>query len=257
MAMRIIFQDYPGGWLEKNQRKVQQLLLGASVILVAIDTPAMMELEEHLHERVNLPTTISHLLGTALNEKNDMDRIVIFVPMRCEKWVRDPRKWGDVEERFREHFQKPIRTLEGHKGRVATVFCPIQTLGSVEFSRYPKEAIQDGIAAWPDFVKSGERYAPVDCEQPLRFALQLMFSVLKKDARNEGASLEAIISNRTTWVRMKWVLKSRLFNVQDTEKENLKQWMARASELLKLTNEFAKETKESPPFRILQRGGLM
>lgn len=254
-SLRIVFNDYPGGWLVERSAEVIELLEAARVILVAIDAPSLMELEDDSeHEAMNLPLTISHLLGSAL-EDNELQRLVIFVPMRCEKWVQEPEEWSRLERVFQLRYEKALRTLAGYRGHVAAVFAPIQTLGAVQFVNFKTPADGAGPPS-PQFIKTGDKYDPRDCDQPLRYSLRLLFRALNRVAREESENYRDRINQRGFWSRSLWRFKG-LFNIPDAEKEQLAAWLARAQEFVNIAQSYADGTKQTPPYRIIQGESLI
>jgi hypothetical protein len=239
--------DYPGNWLEERPADVTQMLEDAAIILVAIDTPALMEHNDAEHEEINRPDSISSALQRALTRQPDRPRLVLFVPVRSERWLTN-HTWSQMRDRFQERYYKILRALKGAQTQVAAVFCPIQTLGSVQFSHYAGER--------PMFERVGTSYAPMDCDQPLRYSLAFVLHLLTNRAIELTDQAEQDVNNRgmmeTVW---DWVCEKFGFPIEEVERR--KRWEERTGALRQLVQRYTAGCKREAPFEILQARNLL
>ena len=73
-------RDYPGEYVKKEPEKVAKFIEEADAVLVAIDTPYLMEENGKYNEAKNSPSLISQFLIN--NLKDDNDKLVLLVPLK-------------------------------------------------------------------------------------------------------------------------------------------------------------------------------
>ena len=81
--------DYPGEYLRKEPETVAAFINQADAILIAIDTPCLMEENGRFHEGKNRPELITDFLKQNLDR--DAEKLVLFVPLNCEKYYHQNR----------------------------------------------------------------------------------------------------------------------------------------------------------------------
>ncbi|MBE9129925.1 MULTISPECIES: hypothetical protein [unclassified Coleofasciculus] len=183
--LRLLFRDYPGGYILHNdiagRRFVQKLLRECAAVIVAIDTPALMELNGRWHEVRNKPGEILKLFKTAY-QTLDEPKLVIFAPVKCETYVQDEASANKlikcIQERYApvlEFFQEPIRA-----DKIAVVTAPVQTVGCVVFLKVEVENLNQ-----PRFyfrkISFDAKYSPKDSEQLLRYLLRFLLKMYIQD----------------------------------------------------------------------------
>ena len=181
VQIRLVFQDYPGGWLMAGDRdtrdpdysRVRQFVREAQVLLVAVDAPYLMEEDGKWHERRNLPGLVARTVRDAWPESDDTPRTVLLVPIKCEKYDNAPDGHKLLVEATRQGYGELLRHLERMR-RCAVVCVPAQTTGCVVFDHFLPVEGEDDIPA-PVFSmpeKFEDRgYNPKDCSQALRYSL--------------------------------------------------------------------------------------
>ncbi len=178
-SLRLEFQDYPGGYMDESEatseqvKSVENFIRESAVVLIAIDTPPLMEKEGEWHEYFNQPETVRKLFKKAY-QNLDSPRLVIFTPVKCESYVQNDRDASNLLERIREKYATLLEFFSADelRSKVAVVVTPVQTVGSVIFSRVENK---DGT---PYFYfrkgDSADKYQPKDSEQPLRYLLRFL-----------------------------------------------------------------------------------
>jgi hypothetical protein len=170
-------------------------------IFVAIDTPALMESRgewAYLHERHNSFKLIADMFKEAY-EGLDEPRLVVFVPVRCERYVQDAADTARLVERVKEGYRETFEILSG-KRSVAVVIAPVQTVGSVVFLHIgartdpQKKPTPDDYEFYFKRSSPDARYAPKDNEQPLRYMLRFLLNEHLKEKRRErlGGAIDEI-----------------------------------------------------------------
>lgn len=186
-SIRLNFQDFPGGYLnanapEQDQKFVQDKISESEVIIIAIDTPTLMENRGQWHEKFNRPLQITNYFQRAFKEMN-APRLVIFVPIKCEKYMQNDQSARDLLNRVKEGYSLLFNFFNNDSIRpwVTTVVTPIQTVGTVSFA-YIEE-----IDGKPHFhfkrMKPDAVYSPKDSEQPLRYLLRFALKLQLKNAQ--------------------------------------------------------------------------
>lgn len=166
--------DYPGEYLENNHRaEVFSFVENSTIIIVAIDTPYLMEDNGEYNDNKNKVELVSSYLKNIESLDGLKDKLVLFVPLKCERYAHDGRieevtdKVGEVYKNVIDYFGK---------NNIASVIAPIHTLGGIELdslvdntnSEFGKDAV------YRPFIEEGKRkpkYAPLFCSQPLYYLL--------------------------------------------------------------------------------------
>jgi hypothetical protein len=246
--LRIVFDDYPGSWMAYSPKVVQEIVEKARVVLVAIDAPALMALPASLYIEHYRPQQVSDLLYNVIKHVQNhsienQDMLVLFVATKCERWMITG-EGETLRNKFSSTYSKALRVMKSCG--VNGAFLPIQTLGSVAFDRYLLN--NDGASApKPIYVKVMDRdYAPIDCDQPLRYALGHMFNNLREEAGQKREEISATIRNRTMWKRMISWGKNK-FGL-DHERNEMLAWEQRAEVLLAEAHRFTSQNKVSDGF---------
>ncbi|MEU6343854.1 hypothetical protein ABZ883_23275 [Streptomyces sp. NPDC046977] len=192
---RMCFTDYAGEVLRDLDagpvgRKVRASLLNSPVVVLAVDTPALMALDGEYHQRINLPHLMYERIKELLVEDEQRPRLLIIVPLKCERWVATRQGTEALMERVREGY-RPLLDYIAHadvRPRVGCVVTPVQTTGSIVFSTI-KQTPGGGVQFHYRSRTPGAPYRPVDTDQPLRYALRF---VLSEYRRRRGFWREAV-----------------------------------------------------------------
>lgn len=179
------FTDYPGGWLfpapdhfvedDKDTLELKGRLKDSRVMLVAVDTPALLYDNGYYHQQLNRPQQIDELLSAWLRGGRKL--LVVFVPLKCERWVSQP---GGVEALYssvESGYEGALSSLRGDSD-VAIACAPVQTVGVLEHVR---------IFEGPNGIESQFRgkdargvYSPEWATEPLRQVLLALLRLRKE-----------------------------------------------------------------------------
>jgi hypothetical protein len=180
------FTDYPGKYLidasTTEEEKLQRALGQADVVLVAIDTPALMELDGKYHDTVNTPLIVIDQLKEIL--KQDMPRLIVLVPLKCERQLSTPDGARRLTETVTDRYTPLLNYISAGdlRTRVGCVLAPAQTLGSVVYSRIT-EAEGNPVFHFRSLSRDA-KYRPVDTDQPLRYALRFIVNSYRLEDRD-------------------------------------------------------------------------
>lgn len=109
---------------------------------------------------------------------------MILAPVKCEKYVQSEALSLELNHRIKEEYKRlfDLFNSEALQSKIVTVIAPVQTVGSVIFSRVDEK---DGE---PHFIfrKTGHdaKYSPKDSEQPLRYLLRFVLKLHLTNNRN-------------------------------------------------------------------------
>lgn len=192
--MQVDFLDYPGEWLTDKEHK--KLLLEnmkkSQVLMIAIDTPHMMEEGGKYNERRNFCHITGEIIKMALEQSRPQRMLVLFVPLKCERYLND-HDMDSVIAATMQSYEELIRYLKKYpKYEVAVT--PIFTLGNAQFSRFEREngeikinpqfgTPEKAIYCFPD--TSSEKPEPQYCEQPLVYLLAYLMYSSERNKRNK------------------------------------------------------------------------
>ncbi|WP_339378529.1 hypothetical protein [Calothrix sp. NIES-2100] len=168
------FQDYPGGWIEKNASQVLDYIKDSSVTILVIDTPPLIHKKGKYHVSANKSEIVQQILLRAYSEDNsNKRRLLIFAPVKCEKYLQKANEYRQIEQSIRSGYKDLIESLNSEEfSNVSAVITPVQTVGNVLFS-YVEEIEENGKTIpkfWYEKTNKHE-LAPYDAEQPLRYIL--------------------------------------------------------------------------------------
>lgn len=175
---RISFHDFPGGWFSgENEEKVQVVERAAQksqMIVVVIDTPALMEEEGRYNELINIPRQTSDFFKRTLRRTQE-NTLVLFVPVKCESYIQTPAEAINVSLAIQASYEDLLYGLSGLSNKLAIAIAPIQTLGNVAFSHYDKTQDSSNPLACFQSV-AGSQYSPKDVEQLFYYMLAFLLN---------------------------------------------------------------------------------
>ncbi|MEC4804292.1 MAG: hypothetical protein SAJ12_09665 [Jaaginema sp. PMC 1079.18] len=189
-SLQLRFCDYPGGYHETKataaeKKFLAELVRDSAVVLIAIDTPALMERKGKYHEKINRPSQIKDLFKKAYQDL-ESPRMVIFAPIKCERYIKDKNSAKDLAIQVRTGYDLLIQQFKSEPltNKVVSIITPIQTIGSVQFTRIQVDD-QNNPRFYFNKTRYDAEYCPKDSEQPLRYLLRFLLK-LHLDNKNWG-----------------------------------------------------------------------
>lgn len=145
--MSIQFSDVSGEYYDMGRthdEEVRKRVKEYDVFLIAIDTPNLMEAinpdNKLCNEAINNSYNHVNDIYTFLSEIDDKDgadaKLVIFVPLKCEKWAKEG-KINQVVERVKTVYKPSLHALSQYTN-VEVDIMPIQTVGNIVFQEQTK-----------------------------------------------------------------------------------------------------------------------
>lgn len=235
-SLSLDFTDIPGEWcsyIEGHSKKnkladVTRLITESNVIIMAIDTPSLFELNGMYADYYNRIKDIKDLFSSAFSgatfSKMESQKMILFVPMKCEKYIVKNNGNVDIQAqnkicaKVEERYAEMIELFRQYPNNVTMAILPIITIKEVEWARFftlnkttgEKGSIYDvnGLPqkfifgkSDPIQVNSFFRFKPdlydavangdkesqsLYCEQPLVYSLVFLFKYYSRYGSNMG-----------------------------------------------------------------------
>lgn len=188
--IRVRFVDFPGEWLgenvhEDNLQSLATEIKKSKIVLIAIDTPHLMECDGFFNELCNRCYRTTELLKNCGFGDNGPG-LLLFVPLKCEKY-QEEEKMGEVLDKIQEVYNEMIQYVGGtDKSEYLIAITPILTLGGVSFSHFAFDSGEiklnsTGLPENPIYKFSGSRkYDPQFCDMPLLLVLAYTLAMAKR-----------------------------------------------------------------------------
>ena len=162
--------DFPGEYLDSRHEKVSNYILQSQVIMIAIDTPYLMEEGGRYNEEKNRVQTVTRFVTEHTDEFKD--KLIMFVPLKSERYFHDG-KIDNVKQAVVSTYSSIVNFCK--QCNTACVVTPIQTLGDVEFDTFIDNPMQ-GVSTLTKLSKyrfCGEdaKFTPLFCVQPMYYVL--------------------------------------------------------------------------------------
>lgn len=131
------FVDVPGEWMEEasdHHSTVVQHVKESDVFVIAIDTPYLMQdKNSNINAVWNRTEEIDNLLSNINVEEKDDKKLILFVPVKCEKWV-NAGEVDKVTERVKQAYRLIINKWVNNPS-IEMWIMPIETAGGLESAR--------------------------------------------------------------------------------------------------------------------------
>lgn len=201
------FTDIPGEWFvddyKEHEMEVNQLFAECNIMIIAVDTPHLIEDENvslgygRFHDEFNRPAfftnTIMDKFLVDQDAKFASDKMVLFMPLKCEKYMREGRSYI-IPQAIEKGYANLIAHLKGDnfRGHCTIAVLPILTIGNFVFSRFGENASGEvvlhptrriplkSLYTFPDQRSYKNGFAPEYCEQPLVYILAYILKMVRK-----------------------------------------------------------------------------
>ncbi len=196
--------DYPGEQLQMDPDLVSERIKNSYAIIVAIDAPYVMEEEGIYNEEKNQTKLVSKFILD--NIESFKNKLVIFVPLKCEKYLDLKTPIEKRVDRSEELARKVVE--ECYKGAItslketnntAVAITPILTVGGVAFDHFENGEFGNKVAKYRFYdgvTQNGDRakYQPQFCSQPIFYLLSFMTQCFERH-RNSARGLTALLQS--------------------------------------------------------------
>lgn len=180
LTFKVACTDIPGEKLKTDLPVLSELAKDANVIIVAIDTPYLMEKPQSLGISLNYVKNITDLIKAATIETNDIKRLLL-VPMKCEKYAHS-KNMGEVVSKIQSAYEELIFYWKQKYSNIPAYIVPVQTLGDLEFSKF--ERVGNSEVAQYKYV-GNRNFSPRWCELPMICSLRHMLMLSWENIKSE------------------------------------------------------------------------
>lgn len=205
----INFMDIPGERLKDQrwEKMVLKELNNCQIIIIAIDTPHMMEEKGIYHDSFNITRDITRMIKSI--ENHGIKRLFLFVPIKCEKYFYENRM-GEVQAAIEEKYRVLLNELK--KGKRKTLYTvaitPILSLGGVVFDCFEVNAqgfierVAQGPlrlrpkAAYYKLYEKNPHFSPRFCEQPVMY---LLYFILRSATARSMIPIPKVLNRIPDW----------------------------------------------------------
>lgn len=216
-GVSIEFTDVPGEFYQlgdPGNEKAKQHIEESDVLMIAIDTPAMMEDEDGYgygkrHLEINKAAEITQFIKSRVDIEHIQNRLILLVPIKCERYYYDGRI-KEVTETVKTAYRELIAYFmsPGLAENCTVAITPILSIGGIEFFRYD-DRFQLTKQANPNqkynplyrFLEKQEdrKYNPKYSEQPLLYLMAFASRVIKNKNYKGGLGTKilAFLDNKT------------------------------------------------------------
>lgn len=142
--LEIEYTDVPGEWFRSGTKdeEINKYVAANDVFVVMVDTPYLMEVSEAMCDAVNCISDI-HSSLTNIDDKNGTKaKMVVFVPIKCEKWVKEGRI-KEVTDKIKSAYSVPLRALLAYP-KMSVCILPIETAGNILFREFKEALLLNG-----------------------------------------------------------------------------------------------------------------
>lgn len=153
--MDIEFRDSAGEFFEAagiHAAETSEYIKNCDVFVIIVDTPYLMGpieettmdlCPESINLGINRVMDIQNFL-TNINDNDGKDaKMVVFVPLKCEKWVKEKRI-NEVTARIKEVYATCIQNLMAYS-KMSISIIPMETSGNILFSELREAYIYNDI----------------------------------------------------------------------------------------------------------------
>lgn len=142
--LEIEYTDVPGEWFRSGTKddEINQYVAANDVFVVMVDTPYLMEESEAMCDAVNCISDIHNALTNINDQNGTKAKMVVFVPIKCEKWVKEGRI-KDVVDKLKKAYSVPIRALLAYN-KMSICVLPIETAGNILFREFKEAYLLNG-----------------------------------------------------------------------------------------------------------------
>lgn len=202
-SVKISIQDFPGEYLtsqiQEDRDEVYNFMAKATVILIAVDTPYLLEEGGVYNNEKNKVDVVTHYIKD--NSAAVKNKLVLFVPLKCERYMHE----GRIEEVSQKVIASYSELIEFFKGNnIASFVTPIITLGGMEFDKMVDAPMGisevNKLATYRPWDTKPE-YKPLFCPQPLYYLLTYVANYYEWQNKQKKGFFDSILSAVYSYVK--------------------------------------------------------
>ena len=199
-AIDLEIKDFTGEYVTNGLHKeeVDAFISESNAILLAIDTPHLMECAGEYNEAKNHCELIANYFKSNINIEDE--KLILLVPLKCEKYYYEKRM-NEVNDAVKNAYQNLLTAISGFE-MIACAITPILTIGGVEFDKFSTDSYgmvaknENGLpqAAYYKFYAKNPNLKPMFCVQPLYYILSYITNQYE-DNKKKGNVFKRFVSS--------------------------------------------------------------
>ncbi|MEE5993313.1 MAG: hypothetical protein V3G42_08735 [Oscillospiraceae bacterium] len=190
------FVDCSGEWINNRtkEEEIGEEIEKSEVVMIAVDTVLLME-ENGKYNRLNAVQSVTEFIINNMNPDAMLNnkKMVLFVPMKCEKYFHQnatvgstfyQKRMHDLANRIKQEYKQLLDflTCENNQQYFTVGILPVITLGGIEFDEFTEEGNTDILTDAIQFrYCEPDKYEPLFCNRPLIYTLLFVQKKLYSD----------------------------------------------------------------------------
>lgn len=201
-SVKLKIRDFPGEYLtstvKSDREEVYNFMSNATVILIAVDTPYLMEEDGKYNEEKNKVAIVTHYIKDNVDAVKD--KLVLFVPLKCERYMHDG-KLNMVSEATKKAYSDLTDFFS--QNNIASFVTPIITLGGIEFDHMIANTVSgeiEKLSVFRAWEKKPE-YKPLFCPQPLYYLLTYVTNYYEWQKKQKKGFFDSFMESFFSFVK--------------------------------------------------------
>lgn len=198
-SVGISIKDFPGEYLDSKPEEVSEFIDESHIIMIAIDTPYLIEDNGKYNEEKN---EVKHIISFFMNHtKSLQNKFILLVPLKCERYYHDERI-EEVSKRIEDEYAPLLQFCK--ENNIACAITPIQTLGGVEFDKFiTNNSPVSSLTKLSSYRFFGEQpeYQPMFCVQPLYYLLTYVANYYEWSKGYKKTFIEKLKDSLTSFLK--------------------------------------------------------
>ena len=179
---------------DSNNKIVVDIVKSSAVIVVAINTPYLMEFDGKYIDDGCAVDEIEWVIKRSL-EGDASEHLILFVPIKCERYLRTQEDRDRLHKSVKNAFKNTLMLTSNplYRDRLAMAMLPVQTVGNAEFRRF--KLTSDGRVEREVYRKPdpNSKFSPKNADQPMRYLMSFLLEQFAQKKAN-GSWYEKFLS---------------------------------------------------------------
>ena len=190
-VLPVRFYDFPGGWMNPSRsesKMVIDIIKNSAVLIVAINTPYLIEFDGKYMDQGCPADEIEWVLLKGLEDNEDKERLILFVPIKCERYLETREERENLSRCVKNAFDKTLKLTSQplYRDKLAMAMLPVQTVGNAKFRRFKfgsddrveREIYKKGL--------EGKSFCPQNVDQPMRYMMSFLLTQFAENKKKRA-----------------------------------------------------------------------
>ena len=190
-VLPVRFYDFPGGWMNpssSDNKQVIEIIKNSAVIIVAINTPYLMEFDGMYKDQGCPSDEINWVLNKGFEDDKDKERLILFVPIKCERYLETREDRENLSRCVKNTFSKTLNLTSQpfYRDKLAMAMLPVQTVGNAKFRRFKFGADERVEREIYNKESDGKKFCPKNVDQPLRYMMSFLLTQFAENKKKQS-----------------------------------------------------------------------